>query len=87
MSTSLLTQFFLLGLVGITLKQGFYIYGLDNTSPTFASATENAVPAVSFLMAALLGIEKVEMKRRERWYSQSGGHICISGRVFGYNAL
>lgn len=39
----------------ITLNQGFYIFGLDNTSPTFASATENAVPAVSFLMAALLG--------------------------------
>jgi hypothetical protein len=39
----------------ITLNQGFYIFGLDNTSPTFASATENVVPAVSFLMAALLG--------------------------------
>ncbi|CAE6076088.1 unnamed protein product [Arabidopsis arenosa] len=44
MKTSFLLQFFLLGLVGITLNQGFYIFGLDNTSPTFASATENAVP-------------------------------------------
>lgn len=39
----------------ITLNQGFYIFGLDNSTPTFASATENAVPAVSFIMAVLLG--------------------------------
>lgn len=38
----------------ITLNQGSYIFGLDNTSPAFASAVENAVPAVTFLMAALL---------------------------------
>ncbi|KAH7566333.1 hypothetical protein JRO89_XS08G0139500 [Xanthoceras sorbifolium] len=43
---SFLLQFFFLGLVGITLNQGSYIFGLDNTSPTFASAVENAVPAI-----------------------------------------
>uniref|UniRef100_A0A1J3F975 WAT1-related protein n=1 Tax=Noccaea caerulescens TaxID=107243 RepID=A0A1J3F975_NOCCA len=81
MSTSLLTQFFLLGLVGITLNQGFYIYGLDNTSPTFASATENAVPAVSFLMAALLGIEKVEMKRRDGIAKVVGTFVSVAGSL------
>ncbi len=38
----------------ITANQGFYLLGLDNTSPTFASAIQNSVPAISFLMAALL---------------------------------
>lgn len=38
----------------ITLNQGSYIFGLDNTSPIFASAVENAVPAVTFIMAVLL---------------------------------
>ncbi|GAY42618.1 hypothetical protein CUMW_068310 [Citrus unshiu] len=60
---SFLLQFFLLGLVGITLNQGSYIFGLDNTSPIFASAVENAVPAVTFIMAIHLtrkdGIAKV----------------------------
>ncbi len=38
----------------ITANQGFYLLGLDNTSPTFASAIQNSVPAITFLMAALL---------------------------------
>ncbi|WJX55628.1 hypothetical protein P8452_41378 [Trifolium repens] len=49
-----LLQFFLLGLVGITLKEGFYLFGLDNTSPTFASAMQNSVPALTFLLAVIL---------------------------------
>lgn len=28
--------------------------GLDNTSPTFASAMQNSVPALTFLMAVIL---------------------------------
>lgn len=38
----------------ITANQGFYLLGLDNTSPTFASAIQNSVPAITFLMAAIL---------------------------------
>ncbi|CAL0331888.1 unnamed protein product [Lupinus luteus] len=56
-------QFFLLGLVGITLKEGFYLVGLENTSPTFASAMQNSVPALTFLMAALLRYESVYLNR------------------------
>ncbi|XP_022981731.1 protein WALLS ARE THIN 1-like [Cucurbita maxima] len=37
-----LLQFFLLALVGITANQGFYLLGLENTSPTFASAIQNS---------------------------------------------
>ncbi|PNY00301.1 auxin-induced protein 5ng4-like [Trifolium pratense] len=33
------------------MKEGFYLFGLDNTSPTFASAMQNSVPALTFLMA------------------------------------
>nr|ADQ43203.1 unknown [Schrenkiella parvula] len=79
MNTSLLIQYFLLGLV-ITLNQGFYIFGLDNTSPTFASATENAVPAVSFLMAALL-IEKVELKRTDGIAKVVGTFVSVAGSL------
>ncbi|VVB18344.1 unnamed protein product [Arabis nemorensis] len=81
MNTSFLIQFFLLGLVGITLNQGFYIFGLDNTSPTFASVTENVVPAVSFLMAVLLGIEKVELKRRDGIAKMVGTFVSVAGSL------
>lgn len=38
----------------ITANQLFYLLGLDNTSPTFASAIQNSVPAITFLMAVIL---------------------------------
>ncbi|KAL8188588.1 hypothetical protein R6Q57_029876 [Mikania cordata] len=59
---SLLVQFFLLALVGITANQGFYILGLYYATPTFASAMQNSVPAITFLMASALrrdGLAKV----------------------------
>ncbi|KAE9603552.1 putative EamA domain-containing protein [Lupinus albus] len=54
LTLNLVLQFFLLALVGITANQGFYLLGLDNISPTFASAIQNSVPAITFLMAAIL---------------------------------
>ncbi|KAM3708892.1 hypothetical protein ACJW31_02G130800 [Castanea mollissima] len=42
----------------ITCNQGLYLLGLDNTSPTFASATENIVPAVTFLMAVQIHLNR-----------------------------
>ncbi|GER32038.1 nodulin MtN21 /EamA-like transporter family protein [Striga asiatica] len=47
-------QFFLLAIVGITANEGLYLLGLDHTSPTFASAVQNSVPALTFLMAVIL---------------------------------
>lgn len=39
----------------ITANQGFYLLGLNYGSPTFASAMQNSVPAITFVMAAALG--------------------------------
>ncbi|KAM0012528.1 hypothetical protein Hdeb2414_s0015g00452431 [Helianthus debilis subsp. tardiflorus] len=38
----------------ITANQGFYILGLYYATPTFASAMQNSVPAITFLMASAL---------------------------------
>ncbi|KAI3849106.1 hypothetical protein MKW98_029031 [Papaver atlanticum] len=62
---SLLLQFFFLALIGITANQGFYLLGLDHTSPTFASAIQNSVPALTFLMAVALRIEQVRLNRKD----------------------
>ncbi|GFP94636.1 wat1-related protein at3g18200 [Phtheirospermum japonicum] len=69
LTLSLLAQFFLLALVGITANQGFYILGLYYASPTFASAMQNSVPAITFIMASALRLyrtytlESVNIKR------------------------
>ncbi|KAJ8764458.1 hypothetical protein K2173_006198 [Erythroxylum novogranatense] len=65
LTTSVLIQLILIGFVGITSNQVFYLVGLDNTSPTFSSAIENAVPALTFVFAILLGLEQVHFNRRD----------------------
>ncbi|KAM1617216.1 hypothetical protein TB2_015868 [Malus domestica] len=74
-----LIQFFLLALVGITANQGFYLLGLDNTSPTFASAIQNSVPAITFLMAAILRIEHVRLNRKDGIAKVLGTVFCVAG--------
>ncbi|GLT92051.1 hypothetical protein SLE2022_099100 [Rubroshorea leprosula] len=74
-----LLQFFLLAMVGITANQGFYLLGLDNTSPTFASAIQNSVPAITFLMAAILRIEKVRWNRKDGIAKVIGTACCVAG--------
>ncbi|XP_050363513.1 protein WALLS ARE THIN 1 [Argentina anserina] len=74
-----LVQFFCLALIGITANQGFYLLGLDNTSPTFASAIQNSVPAITFLMAALLRIEKVRLDRKDGIAKVAGTIFCVAG--------
>ncbi|XP_034601351.2 protein WALLS ARE THIN 1 [Setaria viridis] len=79
MTPGLLLQFFLLALCGITANQGFYLLGLDNTSPTFASAIQNSVPAITFAMAAALGIERVSLRRLDGLAKVAGTALCVAG--------
>ncbi|XP_039142897.1 protein WALLS ARE THIN 1-like [Dioscorea cayenensis subsp. rotundata] len=79
MNLSFIIQFFFLALIGITANQGFYLLGLDNTSPTFASALQNSVPVLTFLMAAALRIEKVKLNRRDGIAKIAGTLACVCG--------
>ncbi|KAA8528697.1 hypothetical protein F0562_036052 [Nyssa sinensis] len=79
LNLSFLVQFFLLAVVGITANQGFYLLGLDNTSPTFASAIQNSVPAITFLMAAILRIEQVRLNRKDGIAKLVGTLFCVAG--------
>ncbi|XP_077245740.1 protein WALLS ARE THIN 1-like [Tasmannia lanceolata] len=79
LTLSFLVQFFFLALCGITANQGFYLLGLENTSPTFASAIQNSVPAITFLMAAALRIEKVRINRKDGIAKVMGTICCVGG--------
>jgi drug/metabolite transporter (DMT)-like permease len=63
----------------ITANQGFYLLGLDNTSPTFASAIQNSVPAITFLMAVILRIEQVRLNRKDGIGKVVGTLFCVLG--------
>uniref|UniRef100_A0A0D9XAX6 WAT1-related protein n=1 Tax=Leersia perrieri TaxID=77586 RepID=A0A0D9XAX6_9ORYZ len=79
LTLNFVVQFFLLALCGITANQGFYLLGLDNTSPTFASAIQNSVPAITFAMAAALRIERVRLDRRDGIAKVAGTLACVAG--------
>ncbi|XP_006646778.2 protein WALLS ARE THIN 1-like [Oryza brachyantha] len=79
MTASLLLQFFFLALCGITANQGFYLLGLENTSPTFASAIQNSVPAITFAMAAALRIEQVRLSTCDGLAKVAGTLLCVAG--------
>ncbi|CAD6337814.1 unnamed protein product [Miscanthus lutarioriparius] len=50
----LMIDFFMLAAVGVTFTQGLYILGLYYLSPTYVSVIQNSVPAITFVMAAVL---------------------------------
>ncbi|KAL1554775.1 protein-serine/threonine phosphatase [Salvia divinorum] len=76
---SLLAEFFLLALVGITANQVFYILGLYYASPTFVSALQNTVPALTFIMASVLRIEQVDVARMDGLVKVLGTLVSIGG--------
>lgn len=76
---SLLVQFFFLALIGITGNQVFYLLGLYYASPTFASAMQNSVPAITFIMAAILRLERVHFMRRDGMAKVLGTIASVGG--------
>ncbi|GLT88637.1 hypothetical protein SLE2022_066540 [Rubroshorea leprosula] len=56
-------QIFILGLLGPVIDQNFYYAGLKFTSPTFSCALSNMLPAMTFVMAVICRMEKIEMKK------------------------
>lgn len=65
--------------MGITANQGFYILGLYYASPTFASAMQNSVPAITFVMASALGLERVNIARRDGLAKILGTMASVGG--------
>ncbi|XP_047326372.1 WAT1-related protein At3g18200 [Impatiens glandulifera] len=76
---SLLLQFFFLGLIGITANQVFYILGLYYANATIASAIQNLVPAITFVMASAMRLEQVNLRRREGLAKILGTIVSVGG--------
>ncbi|KAG2315858.1 hypothetical protein Bca52824_018980 [Brassica carinata] len=79
LTISLLVQFFLLALIGITANQGFYLLGLYYATPTFASAMQNSVPAITFIMACALRLEHIDLVRKHGVAKVLGTLVSIGG--------
>lgn len=67
--------------IGVTLNQSFYLLGLALGSSTLATAMANSVPAITFLIAASLGMEKVRIRSFRSMAKVLGTAICVGGAL------
>ncbi|KAJ0943004.1 putative EamA domain-containing protein [Helianthus annuus] len=72
----ILLQAFCCGLFGGSLAQNFYIKALCMTSATFAAATTNLIPALTFVLAVCFGMERLGWKT-------TSGSAKIMGTALG----
>ncbi|KAK4425066.1 WAT1-related protein [Sesamum alatum] len=72
---------FLLSLVGSTLNMNLYFGGLNLASSTAASAMGNLVPAITFIMAYTIGLEKLNLPSARSVAKIIGTVLCVSGAV------
>ncbi|KAI3984439.1 hypothetical protein MKX01_022703 [Papaver californicum] len=70
---------FTASLIGVTLNQNIYFEGLYLTSSSIASAMGNLLPAITFLLAALIGLEKVDIRSLSTLAKIVGTVICVCG--------
>ncbi|KFK34904.1 hypothetical protein AALP_AA5G208800 [Arabis alpina] len=69
-------QIFVLALLGPLIDQNLYYAGLKLTSPVFAGAVTNIVPALTFIITMIFRMEKVEI-RKVRFQAKVVGTLVI----------
>ncbi|XP_061375013.1 WAT1-related protein At5g07050-like [Gastrolobium bilobum] len=74
-------QIFILALLGPVIDQNFYYAGLKLTSPTFSCAMSNMLPAMTFVMAALCRMEKINMKKVRCQAKVIGTMVTVAGAM------
>ncbi|AET01178.2 nodulin MtN21/EamA-like transporter family protein [Medicago truncatula] len=72
---------FMTSLIGITLYQNLYFEGLYLSSSSTATAMINLTPAVTFVIATFVGMEKVNIQSLRTIAKIVGTMICVTGAV------
>ncbi|RAL46339.1 hypothetical protein DM860_015332 [Cuscuta australis] len=76
LSLTVVMWIFLVALSGISMAMGFFYYGLQNTSATYATNTLNLIPIVTFVFSIITGVEKLRLKSK-------GGKAILLGAMLG----
>ncbi|XP_027359401.1 WAT1-related protein At1g43650 [Abrus precatorius] len=81
LSCNLLCKLFLVSLVGLTASSNLYYVAINYTSATFAAASSNTVPAITFIMAILIRVESISIKHMHGVAKILGSILSLSGAI------
>lgn len=76
-----LNLIFLASLIGVAINQNVYFEGLYLASSSMATAMTNLVPAITFLIASFLGLEKVNIRSLRSLAKILGTVLCVGGAM------
>ncbi|KAJ0969605.1 hypothetical protein J5N97_022482 [Dioscorea zingiberensis] len=74
-------KMFLLALVGITLTMNIHTVALDYTTPTLSSAASNSIPAITFILSVILGMESIKLRKQSGIAKITGVALSLAGVV------
>ncbi|KAK9699430.1 hypothetical protein RND81_08G172900, partial [Saponaria officinalis] len=63
LTISLLSKFLFIGFIGIGMVQICLYAGISYSSPTLATAILNLIPVFTFILAVIMGMEKLEIRK------------------------
>lgn len=81
MTLSVFLKIMLLGFLEPVLDQNLYYVGLQYTSATFASASINVLPAITFIMATIFRLEKLDIRKLPSQAKIIGTIVTVSGAM------
>ncbi|ESQ34607.1 hypothetical protein EUTSA_v10007890mg [Eutrema salsugineum] len=81
MTFRIFLQIALLGFIEPVLDQNLYYVGMSYTSATFASATANVLPAITFVLAIIFRLESLNFKKVRSIAKVVGTVITVSGAL------
>uniref|UniRef100_A0A1D1ZDJ0 WAT1-related protein n=1 Tax=Anthurium amnicola TaxID=1678845 RepID=A0A1D1ZDJ0_9ARAE len=81
MTLSCFLKIMLLALLEPVLDQNFYYAGANYTNASFSAALYNMLPAVTFVMAIMLRMEKIKIKKLHSQAKVIGTLITVAGAL------